>query len=110
MTVQFKEVPYEILIRLSRSGEVSGMHYRKLALVVDAETSEVLSATELGPFPVSSEGEGGFTYSSVLGEALSAMSLSVATLNTEVARLLEENAALKLHQDMSKQPSDPILN
>lgn len=91
MTIQVKEVPYEILIRLTDSGEIAGMHYRKLALVFDDASWQTLSATELGPFPLTADGDGEFTYSTVLGEALVAANNTIVSLTTEVDRLRHQN-------------------
>lgn len=91
MAIQVKEVPYEIMIRLTNAGEIAGMHYRKLALVFDDEIQQVLSATELGPFPLTAEGNGEFTYAAVLGQALVAANCTIVSLTAEVERLKQEN-------------------
>ncbi len=95
MAIQVKEVPYEILIRLSYSGGLAGMHYKKLAVVVDDETGQTVSATELGPYPIVAEGDAEFTYSTVLGEALIAANNSLADLAAEVELLKSDNERLK---------------
>lgn len=91
MSIQVKEVPYEILIRLNADSSVGGMHYRKMALVIDGETQEVLSMSELGPFPLAQNGGVVEILAGLIGPALFQAYKTIESLKSELASLRSES-------------------
>lgn len=90
MTIEKKIIPYEILFRLTQAGEVQGCHLRNLEIVADSQSGEVYAVKELDPEPVA-----GAAMDSVLGVINTALTTTIAGLNSEVFALRVEVAELE---------------
>lgn len=78
MTINRYVYPYEILFRLTQSGEVQGCHRRDIEIVKDDDTGEIYSTRETDPVSIS-----GADMEAVLGTVNTALVASLAATQSQ---------------------------